>query len=549
MGGGERGADGDRGKKEEDFAEFLEIRRHVKRLQTGTPLLLRLPTQSGQENLQIVHLWLSQDLQTLLWNQHDDDKADSAESARQQVPLTAVSQVIEEEDTSNDDDEDGHYALSLVIRPTKGCPSSLGLVLASPEDLAAWRDGLRFLLTAAEKATAALQVPSPTPSPSGKSSGSLANGRPPASPAAAAAVAARRDQVLEEKVAEQEKLIAALKQENTLLNDVVKRKDATIATLMRNAEQQEKCSKTELTSRESDDHLRDREVAMLKRKNKRLQKELQAKKATVSELLQTLSRLNANYESSAVEDDDAEEDDSEAEESQSPADAKGAVASTSPSAASKARKEAVSAVTQDAMRANAAGAQAEEQDDEDDDEEGLEGGIEGLVEKLAFLEQAVAGLGSRAESAMSAAAQPKFAPPPRGGGAAAAAAAAGGGGGGPSASEAAGLLESLQQLQAMQAALGQFADAARSQADENDAAEQAKQPVPNARAQAAIAAMRGFQAPAPAATAGLGARSAAALEALEKEQEKLEEKKRVVQRLSRQLEPPSDDEDDGFPLR
>merc|ERR1712232_991467 len=72
------------------------------------------------------------------------------------------------------------------------------------------------------------------------------------------------------------------------------------------------CSKTELSSRESDDHLQEREAALLRQKNKKLEKDIRAKQRTISELLKTLGRINAERDSSAAEDNDIDIDDTTA---------------------------------------------------------------------------------------------------------------------------------------------------------------------------------------------------------------------------------------------
>jgi hypothetical protein len=90
----------------------------------------------------------------------------------------------------------------------------------------------------------------------------------------------------------QEELIAELRQENGVLNEMVKQKDAVIQQLTRDLQSRgtkgDHCNKTESTSRESDDHLRDREMAILRRKNLRLQKLVKKKQTTIVNLMETL---------------------------------------------------------------------------------------------------------------------------------------------------------------------------------------------------------------------------------------------------------------------
>merc|ERR1719412_1901856 len=112
--------------------------------------------------------------------------------------------------------------------------------------------------------------------------------------------------------------------ENRLLKEVVNRKDASIAALLRELQSRssgnamERCTKTGASSRESDEHLSYREAAILRHKNRKLQKTLRAKQQTIAELLQLVAKVTQQQgaESSAVEelcddDDDSDEDGSE----------------------------------------------------------------------------------------------------------------------------------------------------------------------------------------------------------------------------------------------
>merc|ERR1712073_219042 len=105
-----------------------------------------------------------------------------------------------------------------------------------------------------------------------------------------------------------------LQKENRLLKEVVKRKDASIAALLRELQSRSSgtaCTKTGASSRESDEHLSYREAAILQHKNRKLQKTLRAKQQTIAELLRLVGKVTApqGAEGSAVEelhDDDSE---------------------------------------------------------------------------------------------------------------------------------------------------------------------------------------------------------------------------------------------------
>lgn len=262
--------------QEADYEEFLALRRHVRKLQAGTPLLLRTQGAQGQDlDLQICSFQISQDLQLLSWR----DCEGSGPS--RQIPL---SKIVAVEDASlsslpGASNGEGHHALQVKLRQEKGSalPAQIELICTSKEDLEAWLHGLRFLV--------ADQGGEVAKAPQGKSS----------------------EQGLQEKLRLQEQLCEQLRQENSMLRDIVKRKDETISELLRDS--QSKSIKTESTSRESDEHLQYREVAILRRKNKRLQLDLKSKQQTIAGLLKLVERLSqqADAETSAPEEDTQDE--------------------------------------------------------------------------------------------------------------------------------------------------------------------------------------------------------------------------------------------------
>ncbi|CAE7664600.1 unnamed protein product [Symbiodinium pilosum] len=265
--------------QEADYEEFLTLRRHVRKLQAGTPLLLRSQGAQGQDlDLQICAVQISQDLQFLSWRDSEGN------GSTKQLPLNKILAV---EDTSlpslpGNSDGDGHHALQVKLRQEKGLglPAQIELICTSKEDQEAWLQGLRFLV--ADKGSEE-KIPQGKPS----------------------------EQGLQEKLKLQEQLCEQLRQENNMLRDIVKRKDETIAELLRDS--QSKSIKTESTSRESDEHLQYREVAILRRKNKRLQLDLKSKQQTIAGLLKLVERLSqqADAETSAPEDQEDTQDEPE----------------------------------------------------------------------------------------------------------------------------------------------------------------------------------------------------------------------------------------------
>lgn len=458
--------------KEDDVEQFLVIRRHVKRLQSGTPLLLRSSTAPGQENLQICTFSVSPDLQILRWRDQEGS------GTVHEVPLSQITSVDEDRTPGCPTDGESHFALNVKLLPnaaSRSMPTSMELICCSLEDLESWRDGLKFLVGGPAALISKAAQSSVPPSPS------LQRGR-------------QLDETdeLRQRLRLQEELCQKLEQENSMLREIVKRKDATIAELVKDNQNRaagaDRCNKTESTSRESDEHLQFREVAILRRKNKRLHKDLKAKQQTVSDLLKLLGQVTQQQgaESSAQEEtaaEDAADDDDDDEEppSASPS-IRGALPRTAATLAIPRAPPPTASVSRDSLVAtqitqpNVSGSTADDEDD-DADVSQVFGDMTALMSKLELLEK----LATAATEGGASAASMAFQPPPRGG-------------------------------------LSQSRLAAPVKAD---------------------------------AGVTVSGRSKAALEALSREMALLEEKKRVVERLARTLEPASDgdDEEDGFPLR
>lgn len=270
---------------------LCDLQRHVRCLRAGTPLLLRracggrsgTPTAGGgREELEICKVWVSQDLTALCWQGLEGD---SPEGEVQEVALSSIAAVAEDSPVqvvaSGEDCED-HFALTVLLRrdmPTSASDPQpvavmpLGLVFASAEDLRSWRDGLEFLCRGCPvgrfKAPAAL--------------------RPLAAPPAAAeqcASAASEDSSAAtlptpERLEQQKVELAALRLENDALHDGVRSRDATIYDLQGSG-----MSRPELTAGVD-------EVAVLQRKNHRLQRDLRSKQQTVLELMRIVKRASA----------------------------------------------------------------------------------------------------------------------------------------------------------------------------------------------------------------------------------------------------------------
>lgn len=455
---------------------------------TGTPLLLRTIDARNQEKLQICTCRVDPKGQ-LLELQEQDGKGHVSK-----VRINTIAEVLE--DTSGDD-EPG--TIQLVI---KGQQDPIDLICASREDFFVWRDGLRSLLAA--------QKPASPGAKSAATKSSRTVGAGPRSPQAAMAASPEQISHLLERLQLQEELITELRQENGTLNEMVKQKDAVIQELSFDLKSRgtkaEQCNKTESTSRESDEHLRHRETTILKAKNQKLTKEVQKQQKTIKNLMATLQSTLGGQTSDGEMLHEADEVDSDVD----PA-GRGAA----PAGGSDGESSEPEAIREEMAALTGKLARLERDVEELNMPEGFPtgpGGSPGAALAAAML-AARQGGGSPNGGA-------RFQPPPRSA---------------PSPTKAASpagkqmMSPGAQQRAAMAAA---------------------------AKAGAAPRGMAGFDFSAVGGAPSMGGgsmskTSKAALEALARETQVLEEKKRAVEALARQLEPPSDgeDEDDGFPLQ
>lgn len=494
------------------IGQAIKVRQHLKRMQSGTPLLLRHLDADGVEELQICTFWLSMDLKTLRWREQEGD------ASTKELPLSYISEVVEDAESRKQREaviageevpsDDGHYALSLVLnkRPPhlKTGSMSLDIICASSEDLESWYKGLVSLVECGASTQAGNRHAS--------SDSAKASARQAPDGAGSALRTSAVGTALHEQLRAQEEEIAKLKQENGCLKDLVARKDVTIAALQRDLSDRpsDRHSKTESTSRESDDHLRDREVTILRRKNQKLLKALRQKQHTVSDLLQMLGKLTQQQgaESDFVtEDDGGDKDEPESGEESVEAAACAAMSTAAAGAPCNvstrrepARPLATSVVpSTHVVHGDEAMKEAALDSDEaiEEDEE-----VRELAGKLARLEREMEGLGSRVFQAS----PHSFAAP------------------------SAGARPSVPPGDSMEPSV---AKAVRSSLP-------GQQPM-----QFDFSAVRAV-----VASPAIGVKSAAALQALATEMEVLEAKKRVVEQLARCLEPaPDHEEHDGFPLR
>lgn len=284
--------------------------KHVEEMMKGTPLLLRMMGDGpGAEKMKIYVFQVDSTGQFLQWSEADGSPAGK-------VPISSIVDVAEE---SSNESEDMGGMIRVTSVENQGFEQQMDLIFASPEDVVTWRDGLRFMVDAAR-----------TPNASSPKASALASKRPRTAggnsgPGTSTAQGTSMGQ-LAERIQLQDELILELRQENSVLNqiakqkdEIVKQKDLAIAALMQEVKNRgtksDHSSKTESTSRESDNHLRDREMAIIKGKNSKLKKMVEKKQRTITNLMQTLQSALGGQTSDAdmlqTEDDDDDEADSD----------------------------------------------------------------------------------------------------------------------------------------------------------------------------------------------------------------------------------------------
>jgi len=537
-----------------EFEQYREVRRHARRMQAGTPLLLQSVINSKEE-LQICTFWISQDFQQLRWTVQD------ADGEVHEVPVSNIVNIAEVVEDKSDVPEmgfargqaDEQYSLMVVLRDSQGT-STMGLICATPEDMTTWREGLRFLVGAQQLRRPSPRTSEPVPVPA-----SVATTRSPritrakalAFPARPAT--ARRAQVtddLSQRLSLQEETIGKLKQENTMLQEMMKRKDLTLAQLLRDSQSRstERCNKTESTSRESDDHLRDREVTILRRENARLKKtlkRLKTKQQTIAQLLELLGKAlkQQGAESSVFEEEDEKDDDDDDSDGLPP---KIVETVKVPRREKKQQKQVAVSVPRQPVWQELAGSEASSEEKlmhmftakKTDDETQMQVGttptpftlaedIEQIAKKLERLERDVAGMHRDPVSLPASSSAPSSARAAE------------------SPSQAQNACSAVPvrtapnlSSNALSNLLDGMAPSLRSWSKGEGAV--AVPPVPSAV---------GFDFSAVGGGPPGVRKSTASLQKLAEDMALLEEKKRRVEQLAKSLEPPSEDEDDGFPLR
>lgn len=469
---------------------------------TGTPLLVRIVNEKSQESLQICTCLIESNNQVLTCIEQDGQRRSH------KVQINTIAEVSEERPIDPQD----QGSIRLTFSGQQGSPKSLELICASQEDHAAWLNGLRSLAGGAAKRASPQASPARSPAAAARAAAnsqrsrgmgvSTGVGATSVHPEAAGVSMEMVSQLLQ-KVELQEHLITELRQENGVLNVMVKQKDAVISQLTHDMQSRgtkgDHCNKTASTSRESDDHLRDRETAILKRKNVRLKQQLQKKQKTITNLMQTLQSALGGQTSDG--DLLRTEDEGDEVDSDTVADA-GATrggqlqASEGSGSEPEAIREEVRALTGKLARL-----------ERDVEELGIPDGFAGSPSQWTPAQAQAMLAASKAAAAASTGPGP-FQPPPRG----------------------------------------------VAQHSPSTAAQKKAAAVAAAKAGSPSRGMADFDftdvGGVPSLGEGVMSKSSkAALEALARETKVLEEKKRRVEELARQLEPPSDEEDDGFPLQ
>lgn len=247
----------------DQFEQFLRLRQQVRQMQAGTPLLMRIEEENGAEDLRICNFWVSEDLHKLCWDDKDSNTSND-------IQITSIEAIVAEPDAG----DSGHASIILQLREG----NSVELICATSEDFVTWKDGLEFLSGDPNPPSGAVAPPSEVSELTEASIDTT-------------------DQIEEEltrKLKQQQEATNNLRRDCETLREASARKDATIARLLadlqgRNAGNTH-YNKTASSSQESDAHLAEREIQVLKQKNKQLGAALQAKQDTITELMDLLRR-------------------------------------------------------------------------------------------------------------------------------------------------------------------------------------------------------------------------------------------------------------------
>jgi len=179
--------------------------------------------------------------------------------------------IVAEPDATDSD----HASITLRLRND----DPIELICATSEDFNTWKDGLEFL-------SGDPNIPSGAVAPASE-----------ASELTEASTTDTTDQIEEElriKLKLQQEATDSLSRDCETLRQASERKDATISRLLADLQGRTSGSaqynKTASSSRESDEHLAERDIEMLSHKNKQLRAALQAKQDTIVELMDLLRR-------------------------------------------------------------------------------------------------------------------------------------------------------------------------------------------------------------------------------------------------------------------
>merc|ERR1719387_935468 len=162
------------------------------------------------------------------------------------------------------------------------------MVFATDADCACWKNGLNFLKGALQAEEE--QMPEPTRAK-------------PAPRTEAKSIATEK---IPEREGPTQEDFEMLMEKNKELVNMVKRKEATIQQLLKEAKEEEAARPTQ--SRESDDHMKDRVIAKLRQENAELKKKLAKKDRACRKLVTALNALQGLQDADPDDDDDDVED-------------------------------------------------------------------------------------------------------------------------------------------------------------------------------------------------------------------------------------------------
>mmetsp|Transcript_22461 Transcript_22461/g.49099 ORF Transcript_22461/g.49099 Transcript_22461/m.49099 type:complete len:501 (+) Transcript_22461:50-1552(+) len=254
----------------EEYGRFVQLRKYVKHMQKGTPLLVGI----GGDDMSICTVRVSEDLERVEWQSSER----SSRGGPQSVRIKDIDNIVGSTPTGTEDEY-----MSIKIKLKSG---TLELVCATVQDYTAWREGFKLLTGTAHGEDHAAPGQPPAEEEDEQSDGDAAEREP------------KTLAEFKARYRQQKELIETLRGENRVMREISERKESTIQQLLKDLKQSsrgdlETYTKTHGSSRESENNLADRKITVLQSRVAQLEAEVVAKTQTISELLMVLQNTVA----------------------------------------------------------------------------------------------------------------------------------------------------------------------------------------------------------------------------------------------------------------